>query len=72
VILAGDYNVMPTDLDVYKPERWEGDALFRPEVNRWNGLLGLELIIDYWTASEPLPPLDADVGRIDAAFCRSA
>ena len=32
VILAGDYNVMPTDLDVYKPERWEDDALFRPEV----------------------------------------
>ena len=21
-----------TELDVYKPERWEGDALFRPEV----------------------------------------
>lgn len=32
VVLAGDYNVMPTELDVYKPERWEGDALFRPEV----------------------------------------
>jgi exodeoxyribonuclease III len=32
VILAGDYNVMPTDLDVYKPERWADDALFRPEV----------------------------------------
>lgn len=31
-ILAGDYNVMPTDLDVYKPERWVDDALFRPEV----------------------------------------
>jgi exodeoxyribonuclease-3 len=31
VILAGDYNVMPTDLDVYKPERWVDDALFRPE-----------------------------------------
>jgi exodeoxyribonuclease-3 len=31
-ILAGDFNVMPTDLDVYKPENWEGDALFRPEV----------------------------------------
>ena len=30
-ILAGDYNVMPTDLDVYKPERWVNDALFRPE-----------------------------------------
>jgi len=32
VILAGDYNVIPTDLDVYKPERWLDDALFRPEV----------------------------------------
>jgi exodeoxyribonuclease-3 len=34
VVLAGDYNVMPTDLDVYKPERWLDDALFRPEVRR--------------------------------------
>jgi exodeoxyribonuclease-3 len=32
VVLAGDFNVMPTDLDVYKPERWQDDALFRPEV----------------------------------------
>jgi exodeoxyribonuclease-3 len=32
VILTGDYNVMPTELDVYKPERWVDDALFRPEV----------------------------------------
>ena len=32
VVLAGDFNVMPTDIDVYKPERWRGDALFRPEV----------------------------------------
>jgi len=31
VILAGDFNVMPTELDVYKPERWINDALFRPE-----------------------------------------
>lgn len=31
-ILAGDYNVMPTELDVYKPERWVDDALFRPDV----------------------------------------
>ena len=32
VILTGDYNVMPTEKDVYKPERWVNDALFRPEV----------------------------------------
>ena len=31
-ILTGDFNVMPTELDVYKPERWIDDALFRPEV----------------------------------------
>ncbi|RZK78979.1 MAG: exodeoxyribonuclease III, partial [Pedobacter sp.] len=31
VVLVGDYNVMPTELDVYKPERWVDDALFRPE-----------------------------------------
>ncbi len=30
-ILTGDFNVMPTELDVYKPERWGNDALFRPE-----------------------------------------
>jgi exodeoxyribonuclease-3 len=32
IVLAGDYNVMPTELDVYKPENWLDDALFRPEV----------------------------------------
>jgi exodeoxyribonuclease-3 len=31
VLLIGDFNVMPTELDVYKPERWVDDALFRPE-----------------------------------------
>lgn len=30
-LLIGDFNVMPTELDVYKPERWIDDALFRPE-----------------------------------------
>jgi exodeoxyribonuclease III len=32
VVLAGDYNVIPTELDVYKPEHWLKDALFLPEV----------------------------------------
>jgi exodeoxyribonuclease III len=31
VVLAGDYNVIPTELDAYKPERWVDDALFFPE-----------------------------------------
>jgi exodeoxyribonuclease-3 len=34
VILVGDYNVMPTELDVYKPDRWTNDALFRIEVRQ--------------------------------------
>ena len=40
-VLAGDFNVMPTELDVYKPERWVDDALFRPEVREaYQRLLG--------------------------------
>jgi exodeoxyribonuclease-3 len=34
VVLAGDFNVIPTDLDVYAPARWRDDALFRPEVRK--------------------------------------
>ncbi len=30
-LLIGDFNVIPTDQDVYKPERWAKDALFSPE-----------------------------------------
>ena len=32
VVLAGDFNVIPTELDVHAPQRWVDDALFRPEV----------------------------------------
>ena len=32
VVLAGDYNIIPTEIDVYKPEHWLKDALFLPEV----------------------------------------
>ncbi|CZT33865.1 exodeoxyribonuclease III [Rhizobium sp. 9140] len=32
--LIGDFNVMPTDRDVYNPARWQDDALFRPEVRK--------------------------------------
>lgn len=32
VALVGDFNIIPTELDVYKPERWHDDALFVPEV----------------------------------------
>lgn len=41
VVLTGDYNVIPTENDVYKPERWVDDALFRLEVRTaFNTLVG--------------------------------
>ncbi len=47
VVLAGDYNVMPTSQDVYKPERWTQDALFAPEVRA----LYARLLAQGWTDS---------------------
>lgn len=35
VIICGDFNIIPTEKDVYKPERWTKDALFRPEVREY-------------------------------------
>ena len=31
VVLAGDYNVMPQEIDCYDPPAWEGDALWHPD-----------------------------------------
>ncbi|MFD0740375.1 exodeoxyribonuclease III [Lysobacter koreensis] len=31
VVLAGDYNVVPTDLDIYDPKSWRKDALLQPQ-----------------------------------------
>src|SRR5690606_20935770 len=40
VLLAGDFNVIPTELDVYRPERWVKDALFLPQTREaFNKLL---------------------------------
>ena len=44
-ILIGDYNVIPTNEDVYKPERWAKDALFAPEARE----KFVEIVGDGWT-----------------------
>jgi exodeoxyribonuclease-3 len=31
VVLCGDYNVVPTDFDIYNPASWRKDALLQPE-----------------------------------------
>jgi exodeoxyribonuclease-3 len=45
VVLIGDYNIIPTETDVYKPERWADDALFAPQARA----LYAALIDDGWT-----------------------
>lgn len=45
VILIGDFNVMPTEKDVYKPEKWVNDALFRIEIRE----AFFELLNQGWT-----------------------
>lgn len=77
VVLAGDYNVMPTELDVHKPERWVDDALFRPEVREafhqlmaqgWTDALRTlhpgERIYTFWDYFRNAYPRDAGL-RID-------
>jgi len=46
VVLAGDYNVIPTERDVYKPERWVDDALFRVETREAFGRLTAQGWVD--------------------------
>ena len=31
VVMAGDFNVVPTDFDIYNPRSYQGDALLQPE-----------------------------------------
>ncbi len=41
VVLMGDFNVIPTDDDVYDPKAWRKDALIQPEVREaYRQLLG--------------------------------
>jgi exodeoxyribonuclease III len=54
-VLAGDYNVCPTDDDVYDPASWRQDALCRPESRRlFRELLHLGLT-DAFRALHPEP-----------------
>jgi len=41
VVLAGDYNVVPTDFDIYNPRSWLKDALLQPQSReKYRNLLG--------------------------------
>ncbi len=57
VVLAGDYNVIPTEADVYKPERWVDDALFRIEVREAFAHLTKHGWVDSVRAVHPTGPI---------------
>ena len=41
VLVAGDYNVVPTDFDIYNPRSWRKDALLQPQTRAcYERLLG--------------------------------
>lgn len=49
-VLGGDYNVIPTEIDVYDPQAWIDDALFRPETrSKFRALIHLGLT-EAWRA----------------------
>jgi exodeoxyribonuclease-3 len=44
-ILLGDFNIIPAAIDATFPDKWVGDALFRPEsAERWRTLLNLGMV----------------------------
>jgi exodeoxyribonuclease-3 len=65
LVLGGDYNVVPTDADVYDPKRFKDDALCRPETRRaFRRLLNLGLT-EAFRALHPEPHVYSywDYGR---------
>ena len=55
VLLGGDYNICPSDVDVYDPERFRNDALCRPESRQaFRRLVNLGLT-EAWRALHETP-----------------
>ena len=56
-MLAGDYNVVPTDLDIYSTKSWDRDALLQPESRAAYQLLLAQGWIDAVRALHPKEPM---------------
>jgi exodeoxyribonuclease III len=52
-VLAGDYNVVPTDADIYNPRSWRKDALLQPETRECYARLLEQGWIDALRAKHP-------------------
>ncbi|GIL40912.1 exodeoxyribonuclease III [Roseiterribacter gracilis] len=57
IVLAGDYNVVPTDADIYPTRSWNNDALLQPEARDAYRRLLAQGWIDAIQTLHPDPPL---------------
>ena len=57
VVLAGDYNVVPTDLDIYPTKSWDRDALLQPQSRAAYGRLLTQGWTDAVRALHPKEPM---------------
>ena len=57
VVLAGDYNVVPTDFDIYDTRSWRSNALLRPEARAAFERLLAQGWVDALRALHPTVPL---------------
>ena len=53
VVLAGDFNVVPTDVDIYNPRSWRKDALLQPESRECYARLLAQGWVDALRATHP-------------------
>jgi exodeoxyribonuclease-3 len=72
VMLVGDFNVIPTDLDVYNPARWQKDALFLPKVRNAFGALAAQGWTDAVRALHPDEPIYTFWDYLRNAWSRDA
>ena len=72
VVLAGDYNIIPTDLDVYVPERWREDALFHHTVRGAYADMLSDGWIDALRETHPGEPIYTFWKYLRNAFARDA
>ena len=57
VVLAGDYNVVPTDFDIYNPRSWLTNALLQPESRACYQRLLAQGWVDALRARHPHEPI---------------
>jgi exodeoxyribonuclease III len=57
VVLAGDYNVVPTDHDIYPSKSWDKDALVQPESRAAFAALAKQGWVDAVRAIHPTEPM---------------